>query len=279
MAAANFKKGDVVRVAYKAYIADIKRLYDTTDEAAAKEAGIYNEKYTYAPMPYIVGSGKLFKALDAAIMAAQVGKEQTLEIPSAEAAGPRDLKLIETYPLREFYKQQINPYPGLEVKLGDRSGTVISAGAGRVKVDFNNPLAGKDLSYTFTVTDLVTEPVEKAKAIVQMDFGTADGFSFDIKADKVCIILPDVVKFSQEWPVIKYKIVSDMRDSFAVDTVEFIEIWSKAPAADVAKKDAAKKDKKDDDKAEKKAEAAAEKKTEKDATSVKKKAVQSAVKD
>ena len=104
-----FKKGDIVRVDYNAYIADIERLYDTTSESAAKDAGIYNEKYTYAPMAYIVGTEKVFKALDDAIMNAEIGKEVTIEIASADAAGPRDPKLVETYPVREFYKQQINP--------------------------------------------------------------------------------------------------------------------------------------------------------------------------
>ena len=230
-----FKKGDIVRVDYKAYIADIERLYDTTSESAAKDAGIYNEKYTYAPMAYIVGSEKVFKPLDEAIAAAEIGKEVSIEVPSAEGAGPRDPKLVETYSVKEFYKQNINPYPGLEVKLGNRTGTVMSAGAGRVKVDFNSPLAGKDLAYTFTVTEVVTDNEAKAKAIVEMSFGTSDGFSFAFADDKVSIILPDIVKFSQEWPMTRFKIVSDMRDSFGVDTVELTEVWSKAPAKEEKK--------------------------------------------
>ena len=225
-----FEKGDIVRIDYNAYIADIERLYDTTSESAAKDAGLYNEKYTYAPMPYIVGSGKLFKPLDEAIMNAEIGKEVTIEIAAADAAGPRDPKLVETYPIREFYKQQINPYPGVEVKLGNRTGTIISAGAGRVKVDFNNPLAGKDLSYTFTVTEVVTDDEAKAKAIVEMDFGTSDGFSFEFGEDKVAIFLPDIVKFSQDWPLTKFRIVTDMRDSFSVDRIELTEVWAKTPA-------------------------------------------------
>ena len=230
-----FKKGDIVRIDYKAYIADIERLYDTTSESAAKDAGIYDEKYTYAPMAYIVGSEKVFKPLDEAITNAEIGKEVTLEIASADAAGPRDPKLVETYPIREFYKKQINPYPGLDVQLGDRAGVVMSAGAGRVKVDFNKPLAGKDLAYTFTVTEVVTDNEEKAKAIVEMSFGTSDGFTFAFADDKVSVYLPDIVKFSQQWPIIRFRIVSDLRDSFGVDTVELIEVLSKAPAKDEKK--------------------------------------------
>lgn len=222
-----FNKGDIVRIDYKAYIADIGRLYDTTLESVAKEAGIYNEKYKYAPMAYIVGSDKFFKPLDEAISDAEIGKETTIEIASSNAAGPRDPKLVETYSAREFHKKQINPYPGLDVRFGNRTGMVVSTGAGRVKVDFNNPLSGKDLSYTFTVTEVVTGNEEKAKAIVEMAFGTSDGFVFTFADDKVSIVLPDIVKFNQEWPVVRFKIVSDMRDAFKVDTVELIEVWSK----------------------------------------------------
>ena len=40
----------LIRLNYKAYLADAdEKLYDTTDAEAAKEAGIFNEKYTYAP--------------------------------------------------------------------------------------------------------------------------------------------------------------------------------------------------------------------------------------
>ena len=70
-----------------------------------------------------------------------------------------------------------------------------------------------------------------------VSFGTSDGFSFNFADDKVSIILPDIVKFSQEWPMIRFKIVSDMRDSFGVDTVELTEVWSKAPAKDDKKKE------------------------------------------
>jgi len=224
----------VIRLDYKAYMADTKKLYDTTDEAAAKEAGIYNEKYHYAPMSYIVGSKKLFSALDKAIADAQVGKEFEVSIPCEEGAGARNPKLLETYPIRDFYKQQINPMPGMQVTLANRSGTVLSVGAGRVKVDFNNPLAGHDLFYKLTVKEEITAPEEKAKAIIEADFGQADGFVFAFPAGKVSVTLPEITKFHQEWPVARFKVVSDLREAFGVDTVEFIEVWT------AAKKDEAK---------------------------------------
>ena len=156
----------VIRLNYKAYMADADRLYDTTDEAAAKEAGIYNEKVKYAPMSYIVGSKKLFPALDKAISEAKVGEEFTVEIPCEEGAGARNPKLIETHSIKEFYRQEINPYPGLTVSLGNKTGVVLSVGAGRVKVDFNNALAGHDLKYVMTIVEsLMSIFFEKSETI------------------------------------------------------------------------------------------------------------------
>lgn len=229
--AENFKKGDIVRMDYDAYIiADVDKLYDTTNADNAKEAGFFNEKYKYAPLAYVIGSGKLFKVLDEAIASAKVGEEVTVEVACEDAAGPKNPKLIETFPLKEFYKQEIRPFPGLEVRLGDRTGTILSVGAGRVKVDFNNPLAGKDLKYVFKISEEIKDDVAKAECITEMDFGTADGFKFEVSDKKVSIYTPDIVKFNQNWLMAKFRIVNDMRESLDVDTIEFIEVWEKAPA-------------------------------------------------
>lgn len=229
---ANLKKGDIVRMNYNASIIGSDVVFDTTYEDKAKEAGIFNEKYSYAPMPYIVGSGRFFKALDDAIAAAEVGKEVTIEVPCEQAAGEKDPKLIETFSVKDFYKQEIRPVPGLEVRLGDRAGVITTVGSGRVKVDFNDKLAGKDLKYTFTVTEVMESNEDKAMAIAQMDFGSNEGFKFEFSENKVSIYTPDIVKFNQNWMMTKFRIVNDMREAFAVDTIEFIEVWEKAPAAE-----------------------------------------------
>ena len=218
----------VIRLNYKAYMADADRLYDTTYEQDAKDAGIYNEKVKYQPMAYIVGSKKLFPALDKAISEAKVGEEFTVEIPSEEGAGARNPKLVETHSVKEFYRQEINPYPGLTVSLGNKTGVVLSVGAGRVKVDFNNALAGHDLKYVMTIAEEITDDAEKAKAIIEADFAAADDFKFEFPGDKVVVTLPEITKFHQEWPVARFRVVSDLRETFGVDTVEFVEIWSAA---------------------------------------------------
>ena len=225
MAALN--KGEIVRINYTARIVENDKVFDTTSADVAKEAGIFNEKYSYAAMPYIIGSGRFFKVLDEAVANAEIGKETEIEIKCEDAVGAKDPKLIETYPIKEFYKQEIMPQPGLEVKLGDRTGTVVTVGAGRVKVDFNNFLAGKDLKYTFTVEEVMKDNAAKADAIVQMDFGSAEGFTFAFTDDKITVNVSDLTKFSQNWMMAKFRIVNDLRESVGIDTIEFVETWAK----------------------------------------------------
>jgi FKBP-type peptidyl-prolyl cis-trans isomerase SlyD len=226
-------------------------------------------------MPVLLGSGKLFEALENAIEGAKVGEEAEVRIESAGAAGARDPKLVETYQIKEFHKQDINPYPGVEVQLGNRRGTVMYVGAGRVKVDFNNPLAGKDLVYKFTVREIVSDNVEKAKAVVKMSIGTSDDFEFTITDEKVSVILPELTKFDQSWPVARFRIVSDLRKVANVDTVEFIEVWSlaekKKPKEEDAEDAEKPKAKKPAATKEKKAEEGAVKKDAKSSTSTVKK--------
>ena len=165
----------LIRFNFKSYLADEDRLYDTNIVDAAKEAGIYDEKALYEPVAHILGTNRLFADLEAALASAEIGKECEVTIPCEKAAGARNPKNVEYYPLKDFVnkEKQQYPQPGMTVTVGNKSGTIASVGAGRVKVDFNSPLAGHDLTYKFTVVEEVTEPLEKAKAVVEADFSTA----------------------------------------------------------------------------------------------------------
>ncbi len=226
------KNGDMVRVDYEAYLVDEDILFDTSREDKAQDAGIFNEKYKYAPMPVSVGTGKIFAGFEQAIEGAEVGEEKEVTIPPELGAGERDPKLTELFPIREFIKKEVQPYPGLEVNIGNRRGTISSVSAGRVRVDFNNPLAGKTLLYKFTVTELIEDPVEKAKALLDLNFGTSDDFEFVVNEDSVDVTLSEVCKFDQSWPMARFRLVSDLRETFGVDTVRFIEVWSKISKTD-----------------------------------------------
>ena len=55
---------------------------------------------------------------------------------------------------------------GLQIFAADRFGTIRSVAGGRTTVDFNHPLAGKDLEYTFAIVSLVNDSAEKVRALL-----------------------------------------------------------------------------------------------------------------
>ncbi len=221
-------KGDIVRVDFDGYVADGGELFDTTNAETAREKDVFNEKVQYGPIPVLVGGGRIFPGLDEALEGAEVGKKSEVEIPPEKAAGQRDPKLVEMIPIREFQKQDVQPRVGMEVNVKTKVGIITAVTAGRVRVDFNRRLAGKTLKYDFTVISKVEGSEDKVKAIVEMDYGTSEGFdNVSVDGDTISIVLPDVCKYDQKWLMAKYKVVADLREALNASTVRFIEEYVK----------------------------------------------------
>lgn len=225
--ALTIKAGDVVLVEYDGWIHDSNELFDTTSEALAKEKNIFNEKMTYGPQPLIVGKARLFPGLDESMLKAEVGKEFEVIIPPEKAAGPRDPKLVELHPVREFLKQEIEPRVGLEVTVKNRPATITAVTAGRVRLDFNNRLAGKTLRYKYKITEKPTKPNEIVRLILKMSYGTSDGFEVEHHGKDFKLKLPDQCKYDQKWLLAKYRVVTDLREVLGAETVSFIEEYAK----------------------------------------------------
>ena len=218
------QKGALVRVDYEAWTED-GELFDTTKRDVAKEHGKHNEEVVYEPLPVLVGTGRVIPGFDEALQAAEVGKEQDVTIPAEKAFGPHDPAKVDVIPLREFQKQEVTPYPGMRLQHQGRMATVTNVSPGRVRVDYNPPLAGKSLRYKFTITEEITSPEDKVKGFVELAYGQgrADGFKVDVQGDAVNLTLPDSCKYDQRWFVAKYRLVSDLRTYAGFRTTRFIE--------------------------------------------------------
>ncbi len=221
------KAGDMVLAEFDAWVEDTNELFDTTNEALAKEQNIYNEKMVYGPQPLIVGKGRLFPGLDEHMLKAEVGKEYELVIPPEKGAGPRDPKMVELHPVREFLKQEIEPRVGLEVTVKNRPAIITAVTAGRVRVDFNNKLAGRSLKYKYKIVEKPTKQKEIVEQVLKMAYGTNEGFEVEHHGANFKIKLPDSCKYDQKWFIAKYRVVTDLREVLAADTVSFIEEYAK----------------------------------------------------
>jgi FKBP-type peptidyl-prolyl cis-trans isomerase 2 len=222
-------KGDLAYLDYDVFIGPGEQasLHETTRADVAKANGKYEEKRAYVPVPVVLGHDRVPKGLDEALLGATVGESKEIVIPPDKGAGERDPRLVKLYPIREFHKREVHPEPGMEVTVDGRRATVMAVTAGRVRVDFNNPLAGRTLRYNVTVTKRADTTEEKVRGILDMDYGLADQFRILMKENEADVFVPDVCKTDERWFVSKFRVVGDLREFAGIAKVRFVEEYEK----------------------------------------------------
>ena len=237
-AGSKIEEGNLVLAEFSGWIEDTDELFDTTDESLAKEREIFDEKIVYGAQPLIVGKGRLFPGLDEHMLKAEVGKEYEVVIPPEKGAGPRDPKLVELHPIREFLRQDIEPQVGMEVTVRNRKAIIVAMTAGRVRIDFNNKLAGRTLKYKYKIVEVPSKPKDIAELLLKMSYGTFEGFDVHHHGKGYKITLPDACKYDQKWLLTKYRIVTDLRDVLEAETVSFVEEYTKPKTKDEPEEEA-----------------------------------------
>jgi FKBP-type peptidyl-prolyl cis-trans isomerase 2 len=230
VASDTIEKGDIVWLEYDAWTVNPNgtlTLFDTTHDDVAKKEGKFDEKKVYIEQPAVVGRGRLFEGLESALIGVKIGEVKEVLIPAEKAAGARDPRLVELRTEREFLRQEINPEVGMEVSISGKHGIVTAVSAGRVRVDFNNPLAGKTLKYVVRVTRKAKTPEERVRAAIDMDYGLGEQFKIHLNDGTAEIQLPDVCKTDEKWFVSKFRVVADLRELTDLKTIRFLEEYEK----------------------------------------------------
>jgi FKBP-type peptidyl-prolyl cis-trans isomerase SlyD len=159
------KEGDFVLVDFVGRIKETGEIFDLTVEEVARENGIYEPNFVYKPVPVIVGSHMIIKGVEEALMSMNVGEKKTITVKPEDGFGNRSEKLVKLIPISEFKRQDIEPYPGMPVTVNNLQGRVLAISGGRVKVDFNHVLAGKELEYELEIKKLLEKVEEKVQAV------------------------------------------------------------------------------------------------------------------
>lgn len=157
--------GDFVYVDYVGRVKDSGEIFDLTKEDVAKKENIYRKEFKYGPVPMIVDADFILLGLNEALKEMNIGEKKTVEIKPEKAFGERNPEMIRLIPESKFKEQDVEARPGEFVTVNRMRGRVVSADGGRVKVDFNHPLAGKTLEYELEVVSQITEQDEKVKAV------------------------------------------------------------------------------------------------------------------
>ncbi len=109
------------------------------------------------PMEFTLGDGTLGEGLELALYGLRPGAEQTLRIDGDSVYGPRDENNIHSIPLERF-PAEIKPRPGqivaFESAVGEPlPGAILELGESEARVDFNHPLAGREIVFRVEILD------------------------------------------------------------------------------------------------------------------------------
>lgn len=243
------QKGDLVRLDFElwAEAGGKKELVACTQEEVAKAAmgGEAPKGMTWGAQPHVVGR-ELFRTIfaaspnkvDTSLEGTKVGEKVEKDYAPAEAFGERDPKLIELFSMNEVLRlpemreDDAHLDVGTVLNIRGRQGRVSSLTAGRVRVDFNRPNAGKKALWKFTVVEKVSEPEAVVRAVLDMDYGRNKDFGVEVKGDTVSLTLADRSLFDVNWLACKASVVSDLRERLRASKVVFVEEHKTPPPAE-----------------------------------------------
>jgi FKBP-type peptidyl-prolyl cis-trans isomerase SlyD len=110
------------------------------------------------PLQFLQGHQNIIPGLEKELVGMKIGDNKKVVVPPTEAYGEVDPENIIEVPRDEF-PTEIPLEPGTELEVKNADGEVLSAtiaeiSSSSVKLDFNHPLAGKQLMFDVTIIDL-----------------------------------------------------------------------------------------------------------------------------
>jgi FKBP-type peptidyl-prolyl cis-trans isomerase SlyD len=112
----------------------------------------------HEPLQYVHGAGNIIPGLEREMTGMTVGESKDVKVSAAEGYGERDESAFMDVP-REQFPDQIPMKVGTELQVQNQAGQPMFAridqvGEKTVRLNFNHPLAGKDLHFNVKVVGL-----------------------------------------------------------------------------------------------------------------------------
>lgn len=181
----NIAKNDFVEIEFTARIKD-GGIFDTNIKADADKEGL--EIKDVKPYVLAVGKEMVLKSFDEDLVGKEIGKNYQLELQPEQAFGKRSSELVKMIPLNSFKQQNIMPQRGTQFNIDGNLVRVVSVSGGRVLTDFNNPLAGKVVTYDYKVLRKVEDQKEQIDAVQEFIF--RNKFPFEVKDKQITFKVP-----------------------------------------------------------------------------------------
>ena len=110
------------------------------------------------PIVFLQGHGNIIPGLEQALYGLAAGEQKEVVVQPADGYGELDPEAFADVPRKEF-PPQIPMEVGIELQMRDKSGDILDAridavDEDTVRLDFNHPLAGKQLNFSVKVVSL-----------------------------------------------------------------------------------------------------------------------------
>jgi FKBP-type peptidyl-prolyl cis-trans isomerase SlyD len=117
------------------------------------------------PIQFIQGHGHIISGLENQLYGMQVGEQKKVSVSASDGYGEVDKSAFADVPRDEF-PADIPLKTGIGLQLRDQDGHVMEGyisevGEKSVRLDFNHPLAGKDLDFSIEIVDLRNATAEE----------------------------------------------------------------------------------------------------------------------
>jgi len=139
------KSGDMVAIYYTGSLED---------------GMIFDTNVNGTPLVFTIGQGTVIQGLQEAVIGMAPGTTKTVRIPVAKAYGPYDGALVHTVD-RSTLPADMNPVVGERYSITRRTDNavahvkILNVTPTTVTWDENHELAGKDLTFTLTLAEIV----------------------------------------------------------------------------------------------------------------------------
>ncbi|MBF0620235.1 MAG: peptidylprolyl isomerase [Candidatus Omnitrophica bacterium] len=122
------------------------------------------------PLEYIQGEGQLIPGLEKALDGLKAGDVKTVMVKPEEGYGMPDPKAVREFDKEKFPKD-IVPKVGMILEMQDPQGQSYPAQVKEMKektvlLDFNHPLAGKELKFDVKIVSVADAPVAATPVVV-----------------------------------------------------------------------------------------------------------------
>ncbi|MDP2673085.1 MAG: FKBP-type peptidyl-prolyl cis-trans isomerase [Nanoarchaeota archaeon] len=184
------QKKDFIEIEFTGKIKDTGDIFDSNikeelDKLHISQGHKDNHVHETKPLVYCLGEGMFLEGVDNFLIGKEIGKHK-IELSSENAFGKRQRELVKMIPIKIFFQHKINPVQGAMLNFDGKMGKILSVSGGRVLIDFNHPLAGKDVIYEINVKKIIQDIDEKIKAFNNFIF--KQDFKFSVAQDNKKVI-------------------------------------------------------------------------------------------